>query len=85
MSNLFTAGPWTMEKEGDPDFPIWGEQFCVATVWAQGQEGEANARLIAAAPDLLAACEWALRVILYNLDRKEDCMSVLKAAIDKTL
>lgn len=63
-----TPGPWvradhdpyTIEREGAPvcvvheagDFPCWD-----GPEGALEAECEANARLIAAAPDLLAACE----------------------------
>lgn len=70
MSELSHArGPWTcrVEKPFIPeaggvvmiDAPGW---LGIAKVYLHctgGTEGEANARLIAAAPDLLAACEEA--------------------------
>lgn len=59
----FTPGPWRLEEDD------WrhvlansGESETeVATVWLQEEGvGQINARLIAAAPDLYAACKFAL-------------------------
>ena len=51
-NDKFTPGPWYAEK-----FCIWaGDCFVAGTATGQGDpEQQANARLIAAAPDLLAA------------------------------
>jgi len=48
-------------------------------------EAKANARLIAAAPDLLAACEAAMDMILsdYHPIHKPKQFAVIKAAIAK--
>ena len=61
-----TPGPWTIEQATPPPcLCIRGsDQSIVATLFS----GEANARLIAAVPDLLAAC---LR-IRERLDRRND-------------
>ena len=60
-NDKFTPGPWYAEK-----FCIWsGDCFVAGTATGQGDpEQQANARLIASAPDLLAAlagCADALR------------------------
>lgn len=60
-----TPGPWTFdlfEDKSPSEFSVRNEHglavaFVPAIEWA---EWVANARLIAAAPDLLAACEMAL-------------------------
>ena len=51
-NDKFTPGPWYAEK-----FCIWaGDCFVAGTATGQGDpEQRANARLIASAPDLLAA------------------------------
>lgn len=49
------------------------------TDWNRGEEDEANARLIVAAPDLLAALKGVLRVA----DRKTDEFDAARAAIAK--
>ena len=50
-----TAGPWRAEK-----FCIWAGDKYIAGTQTGIAEQEANARLIAAAPDLLIALEMAL-------------------------
>lgn len=70
---LHTPGPWRVEAAGDgfrkptedgaKDFQIVAANgICPGIVWDYLREGEANARLFAAAPELLAAlkdiCEW---------------------------
>ena len=67
----YTPGPWQASWEVDEWFVSdHGKQWsCVATVSAnelgrrrvEDDEAEANARLIAAAPELLEACRLALR------------------------
>lgn len=60
-----TPGPWNVDggTNNKGDLYIWqtGEYYgghAIATVHGEIQEGaEANARLIAAAPDLLATCK----------------------------
>jgi hypothetical protein len=53
-----TPGPWSLEK-GSAGFgdAIFSTMDPLNTV-ADNVRNAANARLIAAAPDLLAACEW---------------------------
>jgi hypothetical protein len=62
----------------------------IATVWGMGgdthptlDEHEANARLIAAAPDLLAACEAAKEFFESNYGWYEDEYHQLADAIEK--
>ena len=61
--NKFTPGPWTHEGQGDitgiEDNGFGRGPVDVCSVYLRTVEGrhEANARLIAAAPDLLAALE----------------------------
>jgi hypothetical protein len=56
-----TPGPWWIENEKDSEGPreisdCYGR---TAEVYGEGSEGDANARLIAAAPELLAALKEA--------------------------
>jgi len=70
MYTQFTPGPWFMEGtklHGDPFIHYWVRDenrlsICSMVIRdLSGQLEEANARLIAAAPDLLSACEKALK------------------------
>jgi hypothetical protein len=63
-----TPGPWeiaeTTKKKNylEIDAPAAGF-YGLARVWLHGEIGDGNARLVAAAPELLAACELALRIL----------------------
>lgn len=64
MSAQHTPGPW--HTAGDQGVQIRSQRDQIAKVWTmRGNEWKANARLIAAAPDLLGACEtfheWLVR------------------------
>ena len=55
-----TEGPWTRKEidESGPQTEVWAHGKLLATIYgARHPEGIANARLIAAAPDLLEACK----------------------------
>ena len=64
----FTQGEW---KQKESLTKVWGLPvnevscggFWIAQVRGEGKEKEANAKLIAAAPDLLEACERALETL----------------------
>ena len=72
-----TAGPWTAAKartptDGEYDFAVGamieGKKYCIAEAFGRVSEGHRtpaaeNARLIAAAPDMLAALRGAMTVI----------------------
>jgi len=70
VKSAYTSGPWHVERPytGTNRYPIScdrpdGARNILAEVNGQGGSGDAitaNARLIAAAPDLLAACYAAL-------------------------
>ena len=45
-----------------------GERYIVAKVWADGEDYESTARLIAAAPQLLAACK-RMRRLIQDMDK----------------
>ena len=62
---MHTSGPWkTFRHAGTQSGPFWGiwanKDDRIAVVDAAGPIDECNARLIAAAPDLLAACKGLL-------------------------
>lgn len=56
-----TPGPWELVKQED-DFEIKHKVYFIGSVYDFNQfpENEANARLIAAAPDLLEALEYMI-------------------------
>jgi hypothetical protein len=89
-STMHSPGPWTYQhiKSSDPG-PFYAIQPAPPSVWSvawtfnDSADDEANARLMAAAPDLLAACEEAAAY----LDLAGDVLSLtvwqrLRAAID---
>ena len=56
MSAKFTPGPWFVAKAVDEGIVIdMGTQRIADCNWMRGPEDKANARLIAAAPDLFEA------------------------------
>lgn len=69
-----TPGPWTYDDEsvtgsvwsGNAPSGAWPTGVCVASVLGDSAESEANARLIAAAPELLEALEECLEWIRQN-------------------
>lgn len=81
-----TPGPWKIERASDPGpfhfhYLVDATDKIVASTWAppSESESEANARLIAAAPDLLEALRGVVRVA----DRKTDEFDAAHAAIAK--
>lgn len=52
--SVHTRGPWTSH-----DRNIWAGEILLAKVYRQGDEGEPNAHLIAAAPEMLEALQEA--------------------------
>ena len=91
----FTKGPWKVEHDG-PSLPIItaivdGRWDFVATVEHAGGADEANARLIAAAPDLLEALQEYMSAfgqaleandITFNL-QQQDADAMARAALAK--
>lgn len=86
-----TPGPWRVGKGGPNMCPTVGTEkgLMVAMVaYGDGHPTQANARLIAAAPDLLEALEGMERALLQMMDdpSRADEMSVVikaRAAIAK--
>lgn len=97
MSAAFTPGPWVADSAPQHAAAYWyilaGSDVdgtpIVATVRLDTTDGpprseaEANARLIAAAPDLLQACEDALRVFVSEGHGHYREAETLRAAIAK--
>lgn len=87
-----TPGPWHVETEpqgSKGNYTQYTIQPHIADVFYMNQTGEANARLIAAAPDLLAALEEILehvewrRRIAHETTGPNDCTHRARAAINK--
>ena len=82
-----TPGPWN--NSGGYITDATGTEIADVE-WAGSEpEGKANARLIAAAPELLAACREAVSAITYLLSNDDDdpnyadTLNTLAAAISK--
>jgi hypothetical protein len=71
---MYTKGKWTAKKleQNHHDYDNWqtftiraDDNVCLAVVGevdrSHSEDNKANARLIAAAPELLEACEWAAK------------------------
>lgn len=86
MSAKHTHGPWHVTSTGC----VWGADSLVAAVYGDDPECKkddrmiANARLIAAAPDLLSRMKWAIWE-LSELDEATANMvaALLQEAVDK--
>lgn len=87
-----TPGPWSAEEgrhnsgvEADNQWgSIVADNYCVAAIWADAPNYKEDARLIAAAPDLLETLRWIGR---QNPEAYEDfimeCRKRARAAIAK--
>jgi len=79
-----TKGPWYVVRPKEAarnGSPILATGESVGVYFAHGSNGEANARLIAAAPDLLAAL---LRLVGNHVDLGEiDSSTEERAALDQ--
>ncbi|MEL6237049.1 MAG: hypothetical protein AAFO57_00270 [Pseudomonadota bacterium] len=83
MDAKFTPGPWSLWGKADPSQVIACDGgFVAQTV---GGNDEANARLIAAAPELLEAVEAAIQCIgeLSPTQARVEVMQMLQAAVAK--
>jgi len=103
MSGKWTPGPWALSikefgegeitKPGDDLDNPWhiAETFggcAVNNLLTEEEESEANARLIAAAPELYEALEWAMAFIdpaCVNPEGHEKATAVLAKARGETL
>ena len=90
MKNTFTPGEWEIGKHATPDYaPQFGIYAGAAArdhVIVKGEHAEADARLIAAAPELLAALQ---AIDAYEDDRpaagtrERELWDIRRAAIAK--
>lgn len=76
--------PYLIEKQGTPGKMDWGQ--LIAKCWEHlcpGESQEANAILLAAAPELLAACIEAERLLSEVAPENLRVLSILRAVIAK--
>lgn len=84
-----TPGPWSIKAEFENECVVFGGDRMICECYEDGEEqtdeDRANARLIAAAPDLLAACEAAWNCIaeLSPTQARVETAQMLQAAIAK--
>lgn len=89
-----TPGPWELHSWGDASFEVLASETTVCNVpgfdddTADAGRAEADARLIAAAPELLEAliaAKGTIEYLLANSDNgpAENCIEILAAAIAK--
>lgn len=87
MTSKHTPGPWSYQEWGRLilDSGQGSSRLQVATVAlnTRRDEGTANARLIAAAPELLAAALLIVETIEGGPTRPADAISAIRAAIAK--
>lgn len=84
-----TPGPWAYEQwpdSGGFPRPVVVAQGSRAVAYMSREDGYANARLIAAAPDLLAACEAVANAdaecsCYERCECREEAMAALRAAV----
>jgi len=88
--NKFTPGPWKIDQRTVYALDVYGVNRFYASVHGvhtPTAEIEANARLIAAAPDLLEALEGALKYVAFafneGMDGAEQAGLAIESAISK--
>lgn len=92
---MYTPGPWHIGEHGavvtftpDAQVEIKGEHAAETIAWYSGHVicetvTPANARLIAAAPDLLAACRAALIAGIMDIPGRDSIVELAQKAIAK--
>lgn len=83
MTNQHTSGPWFYDDSLKGRLVINSERANVAVIPYLDQEAIANARLIAAAPELLAAVKVAAEFCRHRGGSWADFQTTINAAIDK--
>ena len=66
-----TPGPWRVAPGFSKARVEDADGICVGFSWGRGEETEANASLIAAAPDLLAAIKGAMHEINDEIEQRK--------------
>ena len=78
MTASHTPGPWVAEFHGDDaSIEIWAESALIADVHSHvfGSHGQDDARLMAAAPDLLEALETLCTGLEWNIENHPTIMN----------
>ena len=90
MNSSPTPGPWHIQNKGDIYSPsarceiVSSDDKTIARVKGLTAEAEANARLIAAAPDLLAAAESYIIVLKHlNTEQTREALMQMEALVRK--
>ena len=80
-----TPAPWIINGSAIEANPVGALATCIAHVYNESDEHAANARLLAAAPELLEACKRAQTAFAFDQGGKarRETMAQLKAAIAK--
>lgn len=86
MKTQYTKGPWRMGAETENVVRIYPQNSAQAIAGAVGDNALNDARLIAAAPDLLAACEEAASFLtIWGHEPKNNYEKALKKMLDATI
>lgn len=86
--STFTPGPWAVEIDRGGastlvSYDTGPESGAICKLYGSGEEKQANARLIAAAPELLEACKHTLTSLVDLHPKMRASISKLVAAIAK--
>ena len=65
---MFTKGEWEAKSLFDRWHVEYDDFATICDIWAVGEEAEANAHLIAAAPDMYEALEHTVIALVNRLD-----------------
>ena len=88
METKYTPGPWaykvtkemiSIESKHPTEKQISNEDISIAGIWSLGKSDKANAKLIAAAPELLEA----LKEVIAISDRDHSAWDYAKSIIKK--
>ena len=87
-----TKGEWIIEHDDFDGYSVilyekfgFGTRYIAENIQQGYDDGEADAKLIAAAPELLQACINFVNKCDNGMDRSKNSYSEMKAAIEKAL
>jgi hypothetical protein len=79
----YTPGPWSFEDESPHINKVRSQGDIIAQVIGDSPEADANARLIAAAPDMLEALEAVYRWQIEAIGDEDRVLDLVADAINK--